>query len=333
MTLPNGNNFPPISLSDINAEFGLGTNLGAYRGVTWWLDNAGTGTFPTTNLGLADFYSKRSTSPVTPGAQGFTASSSTQNFTVPLYSYMTVILVGGAGGGAGGDSNYDTSAAGANGTASTFGVSGNSFFGSGDYGRGGLKKANGAQNTSGSNTGTVPTRSVTVSNGSNATVTLSNHGLSIGNSFRFGGTTVPGGTSSSTTYYAKSPAFTSSSFRFTDNPSFVDDPFNLFSFTTSSTGTNVTLSVYKTAGGGGGAAGIAGYAAGGNGGDGGITVLTLTNPVVSGGNGPAVGSTVSILAGLGGGGGAGSGGFINGSAANGGNGGGGQNGFVSIYWS
>lgn len=326
MPLPSGNNFPPISLADINTEFGLGTNLGAYRGVTWWLDNASFGTFPTTNLTFAEFYSKRATSPVTPGAQGFTASSSTQNFTAPLYTYMTVVLVGGAGGGAGGDSNYDTSSAGFDGKASTFGVSGNAFFGSGDYGRGGLKKDDGTQNTSGSNTGTVPSRAVAVANGQDAIVTLNNHGLLGTNSFRFGGTTVPGGTSSTTTYYVRSSGLTSSTFTFsTSQTGSARD--------TSSTGTDVTISIYKTAGGGGGAAGISGYSSGGKGGDGGITVLTLTNPSVSGGTGPAVGSTVPILAGLGGGGGTGSGGFINGVVANGGNGSSGQNGFVSIYWS
>lgn len=327
MTLPSGGNFPPISLSDVNGEFGLGANIGAYRGVTWWLDNGGFGVFPSTGLSLSDFYSKRATSPVTPGAQGFAASSSTQNFTVPLYTYMTVVIVGGAGGGAGGDSNYDTSGAGGDGTASSFGVSGNAFYGVGDYGRGGARKANGAQNTSGSNSGTVPNRSATVSTGnffSPSVVTSSNHGFLSGYSFRFGGTTLPGGTSASTTYYVVSPS--SGAFYFSTSP-------GGFSPSISSTGSGVTISIYKTAGGGGGAAGLAAYASGGTGGDGGITVLTLTNPVVSGGTGPTVGSTVPILAGLGGGGGAGSGGFFNGSTANGANGGGGQNGFVSIYWS
>ena len=52
-----------LSLSEINAEFGLGTNLGAYRGVTWYTDAGASGTFPSTNISIGLFYSKRKTAP------------------------------------------------------------------------------------------------------------------------------------------------------------------------------------------------------------------------------------------------------------------------------
>jgi hypothetical protein len=52
-----------LSMSEINAEFGLGTNLGAYRGVTWYTDAGGSGTFPSTNLAMSAFYGKRKNAP------------------------------------------------------------------------------------------------------------------------------------------------------------------------------------------------------------------------------------------------------------------------------
>lgn len=59
MTLPSSG---PISLSDINTEFGLGNSLGSYIGQTWYTDGGGTGTFGSP-LSFSDFYGKRSTSP------------------------------------------------------------------------------------------------------------------------------------------------------------------------------------------------------------------------------------------------------------------------------
>lgn len=61
MTLPSSG---PISLNDIDGEFGLGTNLNAYRGVTWYTDSGTSGTFTSSNLGMDQFYSKRPTSPI-----------------------------------------------------------------------------------------------------------------------------------------------------------------------------------------------------------------------------------------------------------------------------
>lgn len=60
MTLPPSG---PLTLQQINGEFGLGSNLGAYRGVTWYTDSGSSGTFSASNLGINQFYGKRATSP------------------------------------------------------------------------------------------------------------------------------------------------------------------------------------------------------------------------------------------------------------------------------
>ena len=100
MTLP----APGVSLSllQINAEFGYGTNLGAYLGKQWYQDNSATGVF-SAPISIFDFYSKRVNSPVTPGSQSFGAGP--YSFTVPLYSVLNVTIRAGAGGGGGGSGN------------------------------------------------------------------------------------------------------------------------------------------------------------------------------------------------------------------------------------
>lgn len=60
MTLPSSG---ALTMSAINAEFGRGNNLNAYRGTTWYTDAGASGTFTSTNLGFDQFYSKRATSP------------------------------------------------------------------------------------------------------------------------------------------------------------------------------------------------------------------------------------------------------------------------------
>lgn len=52
-----------ISINDINAEFALGNNLNAYRGVTWYTDAGGSGTFSSGAISMNEFYSKRKTAP------------------------------------------------------------------------------------------------------------------------------------------------------------------------------------------------------------------------------------------------------------------------------
>lgn len=54
----------PLSIQQINAEFGRGNNLNAYRGTTWYTDAGGSGTFSTGALSISDFYGKRATSPL-----------------------------------------------------------------------------------------------------------------------------------------------------------------------------------------------------------------------------------------------------------------------------
>jgi hypothetical protein len=53
-----------LSLSEINSEFGNGTNLNAYRGGSWFTVGS-SGTFPSSNISINDFYSKRPFSPYT----------------------------------------------------------------------------------------------------------------------------------------------------------------------------------------------------------------------------------------------------------------------------
>ena len=99
MTLPGPGN--TLTMAQINAEFGYGFNLNAYRGQIWYYDNGQSGIFPTApaQISFSDFYSKRRVSPVTPTTVIFTSSGT---FTVPaVYTAMTIIARGG-GGGAGG---------------------------------------------------------------------------------------------------------------------------------------------------------------------------------------------------------------------------------------
>lgn len=48
-----------ITMTEIDTEFGLGTNLGAYRGETYWLDDGTSGTFSAGAIAMSDFYSTR----------------------------------------------------------------------------------------------------------------------------------------------------------------------------------------------------------------------------------------------------------------------------------
>lgn len=68
MTLPASGQ---LDMYAINAEFGRGYNLNAYRGTTWWTDAGASGTFPAGQIAFSDFYGKRSTSPVVPGIKQF----------------------------------------------------------------------------------------------------------------------------------------------------------------------------------------------------------------------------------------------------------------------
>ena len=97
MTLPGPGN--PLSMREINAEFGWGYNLDAYRGRRYYYADGRTGTFPTDAISFSDFYSKQNQNPITPSTVTFTQSGV---FVVP-HTYTTMIVtVRGSGGGAGG---------------------------------------------------------------------------------------------------------------------------------------------------------------------------------------------------------------------------------------
>lgn len=97
MTLPGPGN--PLSIREINAEFGWGYNLNAYRGRRYYYADGRTGTFPDGEISISDFYSKQNQNPVTPSTVTFNRSGV---FVVP-HTYTTMIVtVRGGGGGAGG---------------------------------------------------------------------------------------------------------------------------------------------------------------------------------------------------------------------------------------
>lgn len=95
--LPYGSNLPPISLADIQASFGLGTNLNAYRGTLFYRPDNSTGYFSTGIINLSDFYATNGTSPVVPGSVTYTSGSS---IILPvLFNKLYVTCYGGGGGG------------------------------------------------------------------------------------------------------------------------------------------------------------------------------------------------------------------------------------------
>ncbi len=94
----------PISISDLNAEFGLGNSLSAYRGVRWYKDDNSRGFFDGASgnfapTDMSEFYGTRPSIPVSPVSNQAQTNGST--YTVPFYNTITVVVVGGAGGQAG----------------------------------------------------------------------------------------------------------------------------------------------------------------------------------------------------------------------------------------
>lgn len=53
----------PISMTEINAEFGRGNDLNSYRGTQWWQDDGANGLFSSGAISFAEFFSKRATDP------------------------------------------------------------------------------------------------------------------------------------------------------------------------------------------------------------------------------------------------------------------------------
>lgn len=166
MTLPN----PGVSLSILQIYneaqaypsgtwYNKGYGLGAYRGVQWWKDDTSTGYFSSGAISINDFYSKRPTSPVTPGSQTFTSSGT---FTVPLYSTLSVTIRGGSGGGGGASGNIASGGNGTDGGTSSFGA-----YGSGDYGKGG--QVNAVNGAAGAGSDGVPAGGAGANAGGNGT--------------------------------------------------------------------------------------------------------------------------------------------------------------------
>lgn len=54
-----------ITIAQINAEFGRGTNLNSYRGTSWFTDAGASGSFSSGAIAMSEFYGKRLTAPVT----------------------------------------------------------------------------------------------------------------------------------------------------------------------------------------------------------------------------------------------------------------------------
>ena len=52
-----------LHMSQVNAEFGWGNNIAAYRGRQWYMDNGATGHFSSGQIGMSEFRGKRPTSP------------------------------------------------------------------------------------------------------------------------------------------------------------------------------------------------------------------------------------------------------------------------------
>lgn len=90
----------PLSMSEINAEFGRGYNLNAHRNIQWWLDDNSTGTFSSGTIGMNEFYGKRSNPLITSGSF-YRSNAGPATFQLPYFNYVTVEIWGG-GGGAGG---------------------------------------------------------------------------------------------------------------------------------------------------------------------------------------------------------------------------------------
>lgn len=122
MTLPAGSNNPPISLSDINGEFGLGNNLNAYRGARWYKDNNSRGFFPAGAISASDFYSTRINSPVVSGSATLDrANWDGRNYTLPMFNNLNVTAYSGQGGKAGTSGNCQAGGSGGSGGSSAFG--------------------------------------------------------------------------------------------------------------------------------------------------------------------------------------------------------------------
>jgi hypothetical protein len=110
-------NSGPVNTTQINAAFGLGEDLNSYHGVRWYYPgNLTTGLFSTTTIKISDFFGKQGVDPATANTYFSTTSG---NFSVPLYrNSITIEIWGGGGGGGGGNGG----AGGKGGDSSVLGV-------------------------------------------------------------------------------------------------------------------------------------------------------------------------------------------------------------------
>ena len=136
-TLPGSNQ--SISIQQINAEFGLGNNLNVYKGVRWYKEDGSRGLFPTGTISLADFRSKRATSPAVAGTQTITSSS---NVTIPIFNTLTITARSGTGGRGGNNGNLGNGAAGSPGGVTSFGTYTATTTGAGGAAGGGVGSSN-----------------------------------------------------------------------------------------------------------------------------------------------------------------------------------------------
>lgn len=121
MTLPAGGNSPPISLADLNAEYGYGLNLGAYIGKLIG-NGASVKLVPASSITLSGFYGTNKIVSGGPNAVG------TGNFTVPQYKTMTFWVQGGQAGFAGAAGVYQGGPASGSATAPSDGSPGGTTF-------------------------------------------------------------------------------------------------------------------------------------------------------------------------------------------------------------
>lgn len=124
MTLPSSGNNPPISLSDLNTEFGRGYSLSGYQNTRWFKDDNSRGYFAAGSITLSDFYATRVSSPVVSGSVTLDrATYNGKNYAFPMFNNLTVTAYSGKGGTAGKDGNCATATVGGTGGASSFSTS------------------------------------------------------------------------------------------------------------------------------------------------------------------------------------------------------------------
>lgn len=297
MTLPAGSNNPPISLADINTEFGLGTNLAAYRGGLWGKADNSSGVFASTNLKASDFYS---TAKVLAGSNATVSTAGAGSVVIKPYKTITFALRGGGGSSGGGagysndinNCNSNVGAAGQAGTQSTFGSGAWALTAAGGGGGSGGLSFNGAAGANGTNGAGF--------DGTNAVFTGSISGTTLTVTAVTSGTIVVGGKITGYGTWTGSVVVPITSG--TTITALGTGTGGTGTYTVSASQTVASTRIMMAAGtapqalpGYGGAGGTW---AGGFGGGGGLQTITLTNPVL-GGTGPVSGSTISFNIGAG----------------------------------